>query len=542
MRTLGIFLWEQWRQTYKSLAAVSLTVVLYGVIAWRFKELLYFVFSKNEVLAAGTAYLPVVGAAVLLFIQESRGRIGFAYPRRMMVLPVHTFTLVAVPLIYRVAIVGIFAYASSWICDTFLREVFFKGPQVLLLMTSAAAAQAFVFLTCGYGAATGTALFAGAFVVTTPGLRMLLQSIADNMAIPSEIDRFTIIPNIGYGGVPVAGAMMLFWFVVAYQGARYARSEVAEDPVGGLVRVLTRLTYFDREREEFASAEAAQQWLEWRRGAYLFPWLSLGLAIALTITFRVAASQLENRFVLLLNVLAIAPAIVASLVGYTVTRSGPDYQWFVGARPLTTAAIARARMRAGVRAVFWAYALLVVTFLIAFKLSYPHAPIMDSIVRDLHVVTSTEGGMGEGVALLAVVSGATMLAVWSLFWMARASGVLVWAAGVVVAIWYYMQGGLYVVDKSTGLYTTPDTVFLTAMSALVGVTAVAALIVALVRGYVGARTLLMGALAWIVLMAVAIWANNLLRFGGPLMAASWLLLPLVPVASIPLSLEWQRHR
>lgn len=542
MRVLALFIWEQWRQTYKTLAIVFAALVVFAVVAWRFKQLLFYIFALSQGLVISTAYLPALGAIVLLFLQENRGRVGFSYPRRMLVLPSHTFTLVAAPLLYRLAVIAFFGYATGWICDAFLQDVFFKGPQIFLLLTLVAALHAFVFLTSGYGAATGTALFAAAFVATLPGFNVFLQYTYKNMAIPSPLTEGYVVPDIGLGGAPVAAFVIVFWFFVAYIGARHARSEVAEDPVGGLVRVATRLTYFDREGEEFASPESAQQWLEWRRGAYLFPWLALALGMVLVVTLRTAADKMEDRFAISFYVLAVSPAIVASLVGYTVTRGSAEYQWFVGARPLSTMAIARARLRAGIKAVLWAYVLLGALFTVSFKIMFPGDALVASLVQDLRVITSTSGTYAEGVQLLAGLAVFTMLSVWALFWLARVSGVLVWLAVGAVGLWYYVNGGLYVIDPATGQFKTPTDTFVLAMAALGGTAGAFTLGVAVWKRYLSAVTLIAVLLVWLALFYAAARMTKIVPLGGPLVLGAWMLLPFVPLASIPLTLEWQRHR
>ncbi len=77
MRGLLVFIWEQWRQTNKSLAIVFAGLVLYAFIAWKFNSLLFYIFSKSQGLVVSAAHLPALGAVVLLLLQEDRGRVGF---------------------------------------------------------------------------------------------------------------------------------------------------------------------------------------------------------------------------------------------------------------------------------------------------------------------------------------------------------------------------------------------------------------------------------------------------------------------------------
>ncbi|MCC6153313.1 MAG: hypothetical protein IT367_06120 [Candidatus Hydrogenedentes bacterium] len=542
MRSLIVFIWEQWRQTNKALAIVFSGLVLYGLIAWQLDRLLKYAFSNSYGLMLSAAHLPVLGAVVLLFLQENRGRVGFAYPRRMLVLPAHTFSLVAAPLIYRLCVIGLFAFATGWVCDAFIADVYFKGPQILLLLTLVAALHAFVFLICGYGASTGTAIFIAAFIVGLPGLNVFIQSTILNFGLPNpKIPPIYTVPDIGFGGLPFAFLLIPYWFAVAYVGARHARSEVAEDPVGGLVRFATRITYFGEERDEFPSPEAAQQWLEWRRGAYLFPWLAFALGLILVVALPAASEAQERRFVISFFVLGVSPAVVASLVGYIVTRPGNDYQWFVGARPLLTATIARARLRAGIKALIWAYVLLGVLFLVAFKVMFWDQPIVPSLVSDLHNITSTEGTVRQGIPILAMLAVLAALTSWSLFWLARVAGVVVMFVAAGVSIWLYLKGGGLYSFGPNGV-TTPMTPGITAMAATSGLLGVAAIGVALWRKYISIPLLIGAVACWAVLVFLGMKLRGTVDIGSPLVVGAWMLLPFIPLASVPLTLEWQRHR
>ena len=543
MRSFVVFIWEQWRQTNKSLAIVFSGLVLYALVAWQLERLLKYAFANSYGMTFSAAYLPALGAVVLLFLQENRGRVGFAYPRRMLVLPAHTFSLVAAPLIYRLAVIGLFAFVTGWVCDAFIADVYFKGPQILLLMTLVAALHAFVFLTCGYGASTGTAIFIAAFLVGLPGLNVFIQSTIQNFGLPNpEIPPEYVVPDIGFGGLPIALLVIPYWFVVAYLGARHARSEVAEDPVGGLVRFATRITYFGGEREEFASPEAAQQWLEWRRGAYLFPWLAFALGLILVVALPAATEAQERRFVVSFFVLGVSPAIVASLVGYIVTRPGNDYQWFVGARPLLTATIARARLRAGIKAVIWAYVLLAVLFLVAFKVMFWDQAIVPSLVGDLHNITSTEGTIRQGIPILAMLAVLAVLTSWSLFWLARVAGVVVMFVAAGVSIWLFSKGGGLYTFGPDGTVTTPMTPGILSMAAVSGVLGVVAIGVALWRKYISVSLLIVAVACWALLVFLAMQLRGVVDIGSPLVIGAWMLLPFIPLASVPLTLEWQRHR
>jgi hypothetical protein len=537
-------MWEQWRQTWKGLLLLAASLALFAFLTWQFHSLILYIFAKNGNLMVGTAYLPALGAAALLFLQENRGRVGFGYPRRMLVLPARTFILVGSPLLYRLAVVALFALGAGLISGHLVKELYYISPAIILLMIAVAAIHAAIFLVTGYGAATGFTVLLLCVLATSPLLGYVYEGLATTLSIPRILRRNGFTPPELNPRMYWAGAMcIVFWFFAAYWGARRARSEVAEDPVGLLVRKVQHAAHLGGGDDEFKSADQAQVWFEWGRGLYLFPWLSLGLGLLLALTFRMTSAGPETRFLLVAYLLAVAPAIIACLLGYTITRSSNDYNWFIGARPLSTRVIAKARLVAGMKAVGFGYVLLLIAFLISYRVFFPKEAMLQSLVRDLRVMTSSDGSMGEGLVLVALMAIVSILASWSLLWIARAAGVLVWLAGVAVAGWFYFFSGGRVYQFTEGAtVVTPTEIFIKGMSYFLGAVIVITLATAIRRRMVAPIALGICSVIWLALLLAARSVSDDVDFGNPVMTAVWLSLPFVPLASIPITLEWQRHR
>jgi hypothetical protein len=250
---------------------------------------------------------------------------------------------------------------------------------------------------------------------------------------------------------------------------------------------------------------------------------------------------MHQRFQALLVLLGLAPAAVACLLGYTMTRNDARYTWFVGPRPITTAAIGRARVAAGIKGMLWAYALLFVTLAIVFRVFFPGHPLHTAVVQDLRETTNTSGPYLEGMLMLAFYFAVVVLGVWSLFWVGRAAGVAVWVAGLVGGLQFWRLGQLYVVaggaeDSSPVLMT-----FVYALTALAVAGLLLSYVVACKRGHVSPRGLVGVAVAAVVLGVVAFACGSFLPTRRTWLVALWLAVPVIPFATLPLTIDRQRH-
>ena len=538
--TIWILMWEQWRETAKGVGLVSLSLGVYALLFMRVEKLIKVAFSDNHVLALGTAFLPVVGAMALMFLKESRLQVGFAYPRRMLVLPVHTPVLVGTQLVYKMMIAMLLAGASGYLCLSLIRSTFHVWPQVLLFAVAVAIVQALVFLLCGYGTARGLALFVIAFALSLPVMKPAISAVSANFSVAISRAGESMEPVFPEWAVWSAVVSVALWGVLAYAGARRGRREVPGDSVGRLATLGARITYLGGGNEEFASPEAALRWLEWRRGAYLFPWLSLGLGMFLLGLFNAAMGGLESRFLVTFSLLAVGPIVMACLLGYIFTRSDPCYQWFVGPRPLTTQALVRSRLRTGAKAIGSAYALIVSFLLVANYTIYAGQGVLSSILEDLQVMTNTPAEGVRGIAMVAALGVLIVVIVWSMMWLGRAVGVVAWCAGGASILYFAADGDLI---KATGatFYNPAAVTFVVTMTALVLAGIVWAMTRAWRRGLISVRTLVFCVVGWVLLGVSMIALSGVMTVGPPTLLILWMVVPLAPLVTLPVTVDWQRH-
>jgi len=242
---------------------------------------------------------------------------------------------------------------------------------------------------------------------------------------------------------------------------------------------------------------------------------------------------------LLLVLLGLAPAAVACLLGYTLTRKDAMYTWFVGPRPISTAAIGKARFVAGIKGILWGYGLLLVALVIVQRILFPDHPLHPSVVQDLRETTNTSGPYLEGLLMLAFYLGIVVLGVWSLFWLGRAAGVAVWVAGIAGGIHFYMTGELYIVKDGT---RSPVLItFLVALTAIALAGLVFSYAAACKRGHVSPRGLGAAILAALILAASAFLFADYIPTRQVWVVALWLMVPILPFAALPLTIDWHRH-
>ena len=111
-----------------------------------------------------------------------------------------------------------------------------------------------------------------------------------------------------------------------------------------------------------------------------------------------------------------------------------------------------------------------------------------------------------------------------------------------VSIWLFFKGGGLYTFGPDGTVTTPMTPGIIAMAAMSGALGVAAIGVALWRKYISIPLLIGAVVCWAVLVFLGLRLRGIVDIGSPLVVGAWMLLPFIPLASVPLTLEWQRHR
>ncbi len=558
MRAFATLLWEQWRQTWRGLALISGALLAYWFLLVTLEQLVFFIFSNNPRIALAAAFVPVAGGIGLLFMQESRSQIGFAYPRRMFWLPVRTYALVGAQFVYKVTMVALLALAAGWICTTEIKPTFAIMPQVLFFTGLSATLLGLVFLMCGYGNGTGFALFVPAAALSIIAFQPVAGAMFYNFTLimpPSAYDlaRIGLTPETGqhlyvypefstslwWGGA----ATLVWWAIVGYWAARHARSEVPGDRVGRWVRMVSNVAFLDRDSDQFSSPEAAHRWFEWRRVVYLYPWITLALGLLMVATLQSSLDTEENKFIVGFSLLVIAPAIVAVLIGYALTRPDPRYMWFVGGRPLTTNTIARVRLFVSMKAIAIAYVLAIIAYTVTNALMFGNWNPIDALVTDLQLITSTYGKVANPLLMVGAAGWLAVMVVWSLFWLGRSAGVIAWIAGLLAGAYFGLSGSEIFEVKDSLVVSPIWTIFGGALTILLAISFVAVYAFAIQRGLISVRILPL------LVGMVALSAGGIYMFrevmGESIPVASiavWLLVPLLPLASVPATLAWQRHR
>jgi len=557
MRSFSTLLWEQWRQTWRGLLLISGALLFYWVLLIFVEPLVFMIFSNNPRIALTAAFVPVAGAVGLLFMQESRSQIGFAYPERMFWLPVHTYVLVGSQFVFKIVVVALLSLAAGWICATEIKPTFAIAPQVVFFTGLTAALLGLVFLMCGFGDGTGLALFVPAAGVSLIGFQKVLGAMSHNFLLvmppsPYDLARLGLTPETGqflykYPEFSpstwwLGGATLVWWAIVSYMAARHARSEVPGDRIGRWVRMVLNLAYLDRDNDCFASPAAAHRWFEWRRVVYLYPWITFTIGLLLVATMRASIADEENKFIVGFNLFGIAPAIVAVIIGYAMTRPDPRYMWFVGGRPLTNGTISKVRIMVSLKAIAIAYGLLAVTYAVSNVILFGSRNPIDSLINDLELITSTYGSSANSYLMLAAAVWLALVVVWSLFWMGRAAGVVAWIAGLLAAGYFYVDGGRFYQQQATGNIVSPVWV-------VFGGTLTVLMVTGVLAAYGWAIYSKAISLKWVpaiaAVAAITIWAayqfQEVIGVESMAPALIWLLVPLAPFATVPATLAWQRH-
>ncbi|GMW01116.1 MAG: hypothetical protein AMXMBFR84_22530 [Candidatus Hydrogenedentota bacterium] len=531
-------LWEQCRNTISGLAVIAAIMAVYGLMLYFVLDLTMRIFARSDSLTFSVAYLPLLGATAILFLNENRNVIRFDYPRRMFIHPVRTWVLVSTQMGYKLAALLMLTLASGLMCRYLIYPEFVFWPQLFAAAIWVTMLQAVVFLAMAFGGGTGIVIGLGIALLTSPLAAIVFGAAGSTLSIRREPELFVLpVTSISMAGCSLVGV----WWATAVMAARRARNEVPEDRVGFWMRTAGTIARFERPEHDFASKEAAQRWYEWRRGTYLYPWVSVAAGLILSVAMNSSLTGMHLRFQFLLIMLGLAPGAVACLMGYLLTRQDAMYDWFVGAKPIANRSIGAARIAASVKALAIGYAMLIVTYVLGHWILFPDSPLHPTVVSDLRETTVTEGSYADGLLMLGFYAFTVLLAVWSIFWLGRVAGVAIWLAGFAAAVHYYRVGQLYDVqggDTSSPVIST----FAIALTAVAFVGLVGSYGVALWRGILTAAKAGAALLAALVLASCALYFRGYIPLENSWLVAFWFMVPLAPFAALPLTIAWQRNR
>jgi hypothetical protein len=462
------------------------------------------------------------------------------YPRRLLTLPLRTLALVAWPMGLGAAALALYWFILGGLI---LRSADLPVP--LLWPAAFAAAlltwsQALIWFPFPL---PFLRLFVAVLVVGGMTIGVVLGALCE--VAPALL-------------LAVSAGLILPGYLVGVAGV--ARARRGDTPVWNwpLVR---RRTSAAAARPAFASAAAAQFWLEWERNGWALP-IMAGLIVLSNLVMMALVGdpgQADWQAGVFLCSLVIFPPMVAAAAG---ASAGNGHPWkrqvavmpaFLAARPVTSAEMIAVKLRLAARAtlVTWALAYLPILALL------PLTPAGGVLARWAGRFLDAQG-LGGAFLLLLIILGLPALTAKEFvnqLWIGLTGRTWVMLAVTLTAIAGMMTVGL--VDEWLGISSRPELqaalldavpwVIVLVLALKLG----AGLLVArtlLRRGLVAARTLRRFAVAWVgaagLLFGLAFWLVPPEVYSPFLAgcAAVVLGLPLVRLGLAPLALEWNRHR
>lgn len=573
MKAALILLWEQWRSMRVGIGLIALFLAAYALVWLWIGQLIVYLFAGNDQIMFGVAYLAAFGVLALSSLHESRHQLSFGFPRRMFALPVHTGTIIAVRFVYKIAVVGLAAAAAGWVCARFIDGVWSPVPGILLFVGLALAIETVTIFICAYGPGTGTIKFVPVLAVSSGGFYVLVQALGRNLAggepRPNEISPVDFagaagpirranpgisgddlteavvaalarVPEIGWAPWWGGLAIIVFFGGVSYWALRGARSEIADDRVGEMYRRIPFRADASADRIH-GSAMAAQRWLEWRRLTLWLPWVTSIVTLLLTLGIYRSLAEQESRAVVAVSCLLMGPAITAAVFGYLMTRTDRKYLFFVAGRPMNSAMLGRAKLWAGMRAVAVSYALMFFLYIVLMFGLFGETNFLYALTLDVALLADKGGASVAELLPITVASLVVAVAVtWSLLWLGRAVGVMVWLAGAAAMIGFRLDTRL-TYQFGEDVWPPVVVIFVSAMALLLAVGCALAFAFSARKGFVSAKGLVIAAAIVGVLIVLTMPLRSWIGVDTPLVFVLYTL-PLLPLIALPATIEWQRHR
>ncbi len=456
------------------------------------------------------------------------------YPARMFTLPVTTAALAGWPMLFGTAVMAILWLAMR------LVGVWPSGVDVPVvwpaLLASALLAWAQALTWMPYG---------------LPGLRvivtMLWLAVIDTivlLAIHFDVSEIVMVAGL-------APLVPLAYLVARFAVARARRGDVPDwrGLIGGLLAHRRNSPdVLPRRRDHFASPAGAQAWFEWRRHGRSLPALvGMLLPFELALLF-IPGNTLAFVFVILLAVL-LTPPLMAVFAAATVGNA--NLTAFIGTRPLTSAALIAAKLKATIWSTLAAWLLVVVAIPLALHLSDTGSMVIERVRRVSEAV-----GTPRAVVTLLLIGSGLIATTWKQLvqtlyigmtgraWMVKGS--------VFLTLAFLFLLGLvaeWIIDNGSVQGALWDALPMI-LAILVGVkmSAAAWIVTRLYRSrLLSERTLVTGAVCWsVVVLAIyglLVWLVATPFFPRYLLAlVAILAIPLARLSAAPLALDWNRHR
>jgi hypothetical protein len=460
------------------------------------------------------------------------------YPARMFALPVTNAALAGWPMLY-----GTVAMAILWFA-TRLLAVWPSGVHVPILWPALLAASLLAWTQ---------ALTWMSYPLR--GLRVIITVLWLTV-----IDAVIMVALELKAPEPVMLAILAPHVPLAYLAARFAvararRGDVPDwrkpfAPLGRIADVLTR------RRQHFPSPARAQVWFEWRRhGRSLPAMVGILLPVELAMLFVFSKTPVIV-FETLLGVL-LTPPFMAAFVAATFGKSnhpGSDSHGvtpFLATRPLTSASLVAAKLKAATGSTLAAWLLVLVAIPIALRLSGTLPMVIEWKRQLIQAVGAPRAAVIVLLGLSALLAATWKQLVQSLYismsgraWIIKSSVFLALAfLSVMVPLAHWIVGSRVVM---AALWTALP--WMAALLVCVKISAAAWIAMRLHdKRLLSDRALLIGAACWDVvvfaLYGLLVWLVPTLLVPAYLLALIAVLgVPLVRLSAAPLTFAWNRHR
>jgi hypothetical protein len=459
------------------------------------------------------------------------------YPARLFTLPVTTAALAGRPMLYGCAAMAILWFATRLVA---VWPAGFDIPTIWPAFLAAALlawTQALTWMPYGL-----------------PGLRVIVTVLW--LAV---IDSVVIIALQYNTREPVLLAILAPQVPLAFLAARFAVARARRGDVPDWRPAFAwtkRADVRPRTRTEFRSAARAQLWIEWRQHGR-----SLPAIVAILLPFElamlpIAGSTTALVFTILVVVL-LTPPMMAAFAAATVRQPTPyasdryGLAPFTATRPLTSAALIAAKLKATMWSTLAAWLLVLAAIPIALRWSGTAPLVMERASRFIHAVGTPRAIVFALLALSLLMASTWKQLVQSLYIGLTGRERLIRASKFLTLVLFAILGSIAVwTIENSRVRDAIWNNFPLILGILVGLKMAAAAWVAARlyrRRVVSDRTLVTGA---------AVWAAAVLALYGLL---TWLLftpfmpryllgllailaIPLARLSAAPLALAWNRHR
>src|SRR5688500_213488 len=486
---------------------------------------------------------PMTAAAVYFLAVFSFGLSGdlaarqSIFPVRMLTLPVTTAALAGWPMLY-----GALAVSILWLSIRLL-QLWPSGIDVPVIWPAPLAAVMLawtqVLMWMPYG-------LRGMRVVMVVLWLTVIDTIV-LLAIHSNASEWMMVAGL----VPQ--------LPLAYLAARYAVGRARRGDVPQWRRESARVELIAAVRDTgrgFRSPARAQLWFEWRRHGWTLPTL-IAMVLPFELVLLFAATDAPALVFTILLVVLLTPPFMAAFTAATVRKSNPYASDagvltpFLATRPVTSAALIAAKLKAMMISAFVAWLLVLVAIPVTLIWSDTW-PIVSERARAIAAFTGT----ARAIVIPLLILSAVVVATWKQLvqtlyiglsgreWLMRASVFL--TLSLIVLLGPILQ---WIVDDKHVQAQLWDALPLI-LAMLVALKTAAALTTA-VRHYrdtlLSDRTLVIGAGIWCVIVltlyGLLVWiASTPLLPGYVLGLVAILAIPIARLSAAPLALASNRHR